>query len=74
MARLAGMVHGVVVQMTMDGVAWRKASRSSGWSSVAPVTGNLTQIVGLLCSCYSISASARAVRSTGDHMTGLEPR
>ena len=47
MARLAGMVQGVVVQMTMDGVLLRKDSRSSGWSSEAPVTGNLTQIVGL---------------------------
>ena len=47
MARLAGMVQGVVVQMTMDGVLERKARRSSGWSSDMAVTGNLTQIVGL---------------------------
>ncbi|MNE46349.1 hypothetical protein D3C80_1406800 [compost metagenome] len=46
MARLAGMVQGVVVQMTIEGVAARKDSRSSGWLSVAPTTGNLTQIVG----------------------------
>ena len=37
-------------------------------------TGNLAQIVGLVWSWYSTSASARAVRSTGLHITGLEPR
>ena len=38
------------------------------------VTGNFTQIVGLTWSWYSTSASAKAVRSTGLHITGLEPR
>src|SRR5690606_38316778 len=74
MARLAGMVHGVVVQITTDGVAARNDSSSSGCPSLAPVTGNLTHTVGLTCGWYSISASARAVRSTGDHITGLDPR
>ena len=56
------MVHGVVVQMTTFA------------PSKAPfVIINLTQIVGLLCSRYSISASAKAVFSTGDHITGFEP-
>ena len=38
------------------------------------VTGNFTQTVGETWSWYSTSASARAVRSTGLHITGLEPR
>ena len=65
MARLAGRVQGVVVQMTT-----LAPSAACGPST----TGNLTQTVGLLWSWYSTSASARAVRSTGLHMTGLEPR
>jgi len=38
------------------------------------VTGNFTQTVGETWSWYSTSASASAVRSTGLHITGLEPR
>ena len=37
------------------------------------INGNLTHMVLLWCSLYSISASARAVFSTGDHITGFEP-
>ena len=37
-------------------------------------TGNLTQTDGLTWSRYSTSASASAVFSTGDHITGFEPR
>ena len=59
------MVQGVVVQMTTDAPC--AASDPS-------TTGNFTQTVGLLWSWYSTSASARAVRSTGLHITGFEPR
>ena len=59
------MVQGVVVQITTEAPA--AASEPS-------TTGNLTQTVGLVWSWYSTSASARAVRSTGLHITGLEPR
>jgi hypothetical protein len=59
------MVQGVVVQITTAPPA-----ATSGPS----ITGNFTQIVGLTWSWYSTSASARAVRSTGLHITGLAPR
>ena len=63
MARLAGIVHGVVVQITTE-----SSEPADSW------TGNFTQIMGEFRSWYSTSASARAVRSTGLHITGLEPR
>ena len=57
------MVHGVVVQMTIE-------APSSG----PPSSLNRTNTVSLVRSWYSISASASAVFSTGDHMTGRRPR
>lgn len=58
MARLAGIVHGVVVQMTtLRGFSLgnpRALPSSAG-------TANLTQIEGEMWSLYSISASASAV-------------
>ncbi len=66
MARLPGMVHGVVVQITIA------APRRS--SAAAVCTGKRTQIVVLVWSWYSTSASASAVFSTGDHITGRSPR
>ena len=62
---LAGIVQGVVVQMMMS---------ASTTASGPFTTGNFTQIVGETWSRYSTSASASAVCSTGDHITGLEPR
>ena len=38
------------------------------------LTGNLTKIEVEILSWYSISASARAVFSTTDHITGLKPK
>ena len=64
-ARLPGMVQGVVVQITTE---------ASARASSPDTTGNLTQIVSDSWSWYSTSASARAVFSTTDHITGLEPR
>ena len=66
MARFAGIVHGVVVQIITDVFTSLFSSEE--------ITGNFTKIVIDLCSLYSISASANAVFSTVDHITGLEPR
>jgi hypothetical protein len=50
--RLAGSVHGVVVQMTNEPLA----------SATGPVrAGKLTKMAGEVFSLYSTSASARAV-------------
>src|SRR3546814_7064548 len=65
MARLPGRVQGVVVQITMLAPA--------SAASDAFTTGNLVNTVDEVCSWYSTSASASAVRSTTDHITGLEP-
>src|SRR6516162_1487646 len=65
-ARLPGIVQGVVVQITTDA----PISACTG----ADRTGKRTQIVVLEWSWYSISASASAVFSTGDHITGRSPR
>ncbi len=66
MARLPGIVQGVVVQITTDA-----PTRSCAG---ADKTGKRTQIVVEVWSWYSISASASAVFSTGDHITGRRPR
>ena len=47
------------------------ARRSAAFS--VSRTGNFTQTAKLSLSAYSTSASAKAVRSTGDHITGLDP-
>ena len=61
--------------------AWSRAwwSRSPPRRLAVPargawITGKRTQIVVLVWSWYSISASASAVFSTGDHITGRRPR
>src|SRR3546814_18695291 len=61
-----GIVHGVVVQMT----ACAPTSSAIGLSTIL----NATSIWVETISSYSISASASAVFSTGDHITGLAPR
>src|SRR3954454_15794993 len=66
MARLPGIVHGVVVQIATDAPTRSLAGEDS--------TGKRTQIVADVWSWYSISASASAVFSTGDHITGRNPR
>jgi hypothetical protein len=63
---LVGIVHGVVVQIT----AWAPTSSGIGDS----VISNATSIWVEVMSSYSTSASASAVFSTGDHITGLAPR
>ena len=57
-AKFAGIVQGVVVQITND-VSVSKTPFPS-------FTANFTKIVGLFTSLYSISASARAVSLDGD--------
>lgn len=63
---MPGIVQGVVVQITT-----RAAARSP---SAPDRIGKATNTVSLTCSSYSTSASASAVFSTTDHITGLEPR
>ena len=65
-ARLPGMVQGVVVQITRD------APTRSGIGE--DMTSKRAMMVGLTWSWYSTSASASAVFSTGDHITGRRPR
>ena len=60
------MVQGVVVQITTE------APARSG--RLASTSGKRTQIVVLVWSWYSTSASARAVFSTTDHITDFLPR
>ncbi len=79
------MVQGVVVQITTlapirsaaarlwSAPAQSSSSPSAMGASPPDTTGKGTQIVWLLWSWYSTSASASAVFSTGDHMTGFEP-
>ena len=64
---MPGRVQGVVVQMTT--LAPMSASPSRNF-----VTGKATHTVSLTWSSYSTSASASAVFSTTDHITGFEPR
>ena len=64
-ARLPGRVQGVVVQI---------ATAAPRAASGPRTTGKRTNTVVDSRSRYSISASARAVRSTGDHITGFAPR
>ena len=61
-ARFCGIVQGVVVQITTEAPP-----------KVSPTGLNRTQIVWLVWSLYSTSASASAVFSTGDHITGFDP-
>ena len=63
-ARLPGIVQGVVVQMTMAAFC----------NAPGVITGNRTQMVVLVWSAYSTSASASAVFSTTLHITGRRPR
>ena len=65
MARLPGMVQGVVVQITTEAP---DSSECPGWR-----IGKATKIVVDVWSWYSTSASASAVFSTTDHITGLAP-
>ncbi len=58
MARLAGSVHGVVVQITSRAARPRSFGSGSG-----AVRSKATWIDGEVCSSYSTSASASAVRS-----------
>jgi hypothetical protein len=67
------MVQGVVVQIRTEATSSEASRQTPPASSRAEATGNRTQIMWEVVSWYSTSASARAVFSTGLHMTGLEP-
>src|SRR5215813_9136022 len=66
MARLAGSVHGVVVQITSD--AGAPPAAGSGATS-----GNLTYTDGVRWSSYSTSAWASAVLQYMHQCTGFKP-
>ena len=66
----AGMVHGVVVQITPYTV--RPASAGS-IAAASETSANRTQMEGLVWSAYSTSASASAVRSLMHQCTGFRP-
>jgi hypothetical protein len=68
-ARLAGSVHGVVVQMAAAG-AERPASGVGGGST----NGYATYAEGDVMSAYSTSASASAVVHDAHQSTGFFPR
>ncbi len=58
MAKLAGRVHGVVVQITME----TSFPANTGYDLLrSEIMGNFTKIEGDVCSSYSTSASASAV-------------
>ncbi len=67
MARFAGSVHGVVVQITSEGVGAFGASGSGATS------GNFTYTDCVRCSSYSTSACASAVLSCMHQCTGFRP-
>ncbi len=70
MARLAGMVQGVVVQMRPK---TRREARA-GWSAPgSEANAKRTQMEGLEWFSYSTSASASAVRQCRHQFTGLRP-
>src|SRR5262245_6841566 len=79
-ARLPGIVQGVVVQITKLALSriWDASDEADRFAprtgAAAALTGNFTHTWSLVWSWYSISASASAVFSTTDHMTGFDPR
>src|SRR6185369_16005030 len=70
MARLAGIVQGVVVQMTTQSSFTARTGRSAETSSYSL---NITKIEGEVWSAYSTSASARAVTHDEHQCTGFLP-
>ena len=70
MARLAGSVHGVVVQMTAQASSGKPAGSLPPWPGAS---AKATWTVGEVCSAYSTSASARAVSQWMHHCTDFIP-
>ena len=74
-AWLAGMVHGVVVQITANAgfvnTGWPKAAAS--FCPSAASTGKATSMVGDFLSAYSTSASASAEPQSKHQFTGFRP-
>ena len=76
-AWLAGIVQGVVVQMTtLKGAPSKLPDGNSTRSASARLstTLNATSIAGEVCSWYSTSASASALRQSKHQLTGFRPR
>src|SRR6185437_411868 len=76
-ARTYGSLGGAMPKLTaarrLISLNFEAASRIAGQFGASTIS-NATSIWVETMSSYSISASASAVLSTGDHMTGLAPR
>src|SRR5262249_44858968 len=72
-ARFAGNVHGVVVQITASTVAPSSTAPQSFLTPSSISTGIATQIDGATRSSYSTSASASAVLQFTNQRTDLKP-
>ncbi|MNZ80734.1 hypothetical protein D3C78_993780 [compost metagenome] len=72
-AWLAGMVHGVVVQITIEAGFASDARPKAAASLASSTTGKATSMVCDFLSAYSTSASARAEPQSKHQLTGLRP-
>ncbi|MNI83778.1 hypothetical protein D3C73_1406200 [compost metagenome] len=72
-AWLAGMVHGVVVQITMAAGLASAGRPNAAASLSASATGKATSMVCDFLSAYSTSASASAEPQSKHQLTGLRP-
>ncbi|MCY1233823.1 hypothetical protein D9M72_463800 [compost metagenome] len=70
---MAGMVQGVVVQMTMAADLDRLARPKAAASLSASSTGKATSMASDFLSAYSTSASARAEPQSKHQFTGFRP-
>lgn len=74
-AWLPGMVHGVVVQITIQpGFGGRLARPKAFATFSGSANGKPTSIAGSLRSSYSTSASASAEPQSKHQLTGFRPR
>jgi len=73
-ARLAGSVHGVVVQIISDAGAGSPPRSKTAFSAASSAASKRTKMLSSSRSWYSSSASARAVRFSMDQCTGLSWR
>ena len=73
-AWLAGMVHAVVVQMTMKAGLSSFGRPNAAASLSGSAASNATSTVLLFLSWYSISASASADPQSKHQYTGFRPR
>ncbi|MNZ96217.1 hypothetical protein D3C78_1154010 [compost metagenome] len=72
-AWLAGMVHGVVVQITIEAGLASEARPKAAASLASSTIGKATSMVWDFLSAYSTSASARAEPQSKHQFTGFRP-